>query len=343
MTAVRHRPGPSNSIADVPGVLVGSAEDLDVRTGATVVVPPVRAVAAVDVRGGGPGTRETDLLAPENLVDAVDAIVLSGGSVYGLAAADGVVAALGAEGKGYVIAPGLKTAPIVPGAILFDLGNGGNKDWGGDPPYARLGKMALSAASATVRQGSVGAGTGAMAGGLKGGLGSASIQLPMVEFGGGVVGALSAANSYGSMIMPGTRAFWAWPWEIDGEFGGARPPADYAPDPFDWGLAKMNPAPRGNTTIAVVATDIALTPAQAKRVAVMAQDGLSRAIRPVHTPFDGDCVFVLSTGERPLADPAPRSLTLIGAAAADCLARATARGVYEARALAGEKTWRDLA
>lgn len=338
MTQHANRPGPLNTIADVPGILVGSAEDLDVRTGATVIVPPVRAVAAVDVRGGGPGTRETDLLAPENLVDAIDALVLSGGSVYGLAAADGVVAALGAAGKGFVIAPGLKTAPIVPGAILFDLANGGNKEWGGAPPYNRLGAAALAAASADVRMGSVGAGTGAMAGGLKGGLGSASIQLP----GGGMVGALSAANSYGSMIMPGTRAFWSWPWEIDGEFGGARPPVDYAADPFDWGLAKMNPAPRGNTTIAVVATDIALTPAQAKRIAVMAQDGLSRAIRPVHTPFDGDCVFVLSTGARPLMDPAPMTLTILGAAAADCLARATARGVFEARALAGEKTWSDL-
>lgn len=338
MTAT-HTPGPLNTIADVPGMLVGSAEDLAVRTGATVVIPPVRAVAAVDVRGGGPGTRETDLLAPENLVDAVDAIALAGGSVYGLAAADGVVASLGAAGKGFVIAPGLKTAPIVPGAILFDLANGGNKDWGAEPPYRALGKAALAAASDVVRMGSVGAGTGAMAGGLKGGLGSASIRLPD----GGMVGALSAANSHGSVVMPGTRAFWAWAWEIDGEFGGARPPGNYAADPFDWGLSKTNPAPRGNTTIAVVATDVALTPAQAKRVAVMAQDGLSRSIRPVHTPFDGDCVFVLSTGARPLADPAPVALTILGAAAADCLARATARGVFEARALAGERTYADLA
>lgn len=339
MTPPVHRYGPLNTIADVPGVLVGSAEDLDVRTGVTVITPPVRAVAAVDVRGGGPGTRETDLLAPENLVDAIDAIVLSGGSVYGLAAADGVVAALGAAGKGFVIAPGLKTAPIVPGAILFDLANGGSKDWGDNPPYARLGRQALAAVSAEVRQGSVGAGTGALAGALKGGLGSASIRLP----GGGVVGALSAVNSHGSVVMPGTKAFWAWPWEIDGEFGGERPPPGFSADPFDWDGAKRNPAPRGNTTLAVIATDIALTPAQAKRVAVMAQDGLARSIRPVHTPFDGDCVFAFSTGALPLADPAPVSLTLIGAAAADCLARATARGVFEARPLAGERCWVDLA
>jgi L-aminopeptidase/D-esterase-like protein len=333
-----HAPGPRNSIADVPGVRIGSAEDLAVRTGVTVIVPPVRAVAAVDVRGGGPGTRETDLLAPENLVDAVDAVVLSGGSVYGLGAADGVVAALGAEGRGFVIAPGVKTAPIVPAAILFDLANGGTKDWGAAPPYARLGMEALRAASAEVRQGSVGAGTGARAGALKGGLGTASIRLPD----GGMVGAISAANSYGSMVMPGTRAFWAWPFEIGGEFGGVRPPADYAPDPMDWGLAKAEAAPRGNTTIACVATDVTLTPAQARRIAVMAQDGLARAIRPVHTPFDGDCVFVLSTGERPLPEPAPMALAVLGAAAADCLARATARGVHEATALAGEKTWKDL-
>jgi L-aminopeptidase/D-esterase-like protein len=332
------RPGPRNTIADVAGILVGSAEDFDVRTGATVIVPTMRAVASVDIRGGGPGTRETDLLAAENLVDAIDALVLSGGSVYGLAAADAVVAALGAAGKGFQIAPGLKTAPIVPGAILFDLANGGNKDWGGSPPYARLGAAAFDAVSTDVRMGSVGAGTGALAGALKGGLGSASLVLAD----GATVGALAAVNSYGSVVMPGTRAFWASPFEIGDEFGAASAPARYRAPPMDWGLAKVNPGLRANTTLAVVATDVALTPAQAKRVAVMAQDGLARSIRPVHAPVDGDVVFVVSTGARPLVGPAPLALALLGAAAADTLARAVARGVYLARALGAERTWADL-
>ena len=290
------------------------------------------------MRGGGPGTRETDLLAAENMVDAIDAIVLAGGSVYGLAAADAVVAALGAAGKGFQIAPGLRTAPIVPGAILFDLGNGGDKDWGAAPPYGRLGAAALEALSAEVAMGSVGAGTGARAGALKGGLGSASLVLAD----GSTVGALAAVNSHGSVVMPGTRAFWAAPFEIDGEFGAASPPPGYRVAPMDWGLAKTNPAPRANTTLAVVATDVALTPAQARRVAIMAQDGLARAIRPVHAPFDGDVVFALSTGARPLADPAPAALALIGAAAADTLARAVARGVFLARPFDGERGWSDI-
>lgn len=330
-------PGPRNTIADVPGLLVGSAEDLAVRTGVTVILPPGRAVAAVDVRGGGPGTRETDALAPDTLVDAIDAIVLAGGSVYGLGAADAVTAALGAAGKGYEVGPGLKTAPIVPAAILFDLANGGDKDWGDAPPYARLAKAALAAVSAEVTQGSVGAGSGARAGALKGGQGSASLMLGD----GAVIGALAAVNSFGSVVMPGSRAFWAWPFEIGDEFGGAAPPRARVAA-MDWGLAKANPAPRANTTLAVVATDVALTPAQARRLAVMAQDGLARAIRPVHAPFDGDVVFVVSTGARPLAEPAAAHIAQLGAAAADVLARAVARGVYAATPVGDWPCWRDL-
>lgn len=332
------KPGPRNTITDVPGLRVGSARDVIVRTGVTVIVPDGPAICAVDVRGGGPGTRETDLLAPENLVEAVDAICLSGGSVYGLAAADGVVAALGAAGKGFVIAPGLKTAPIVPGAILFDLANGGDKDWGGEPPYRRLGKEALAALSLEMAQGSVGAGTGAMAGALKGGLGTASLVLPD----GGVIGAVAAVNSVGSVVMPGTRAFWAWPFEIAGEFGAVRPDPDWTMRPLDWGLPKGQILPRGNTTLALVATDYALTPAQAKRVAIMAQDGLARAIRPIHAMSDGDVVFALSTGLRPLFEPVSAALTTIGAVAADCLSRAVACGVFHAHALGAERCWRDL-
>jgi L-aminopeptidase/D-esterase-like protein len=325
------KPGALNLITDVPGLKVGQAEDERVRTGVTVIAPDARAVAAVDVRGGGPGTRETDLLNVDVLVEAVDVICLSGGSVYGLGAADGVAAALGAMGRGYPMGPGIKTAPIVPAAILFDLANGGDKDWGEDPPYAALGKSALKAANVRFALGTAGAGYGAMAGALKGGVGSASL----VDGDGIAVGALAAVNAFGSAVMPGSHAFWAWPFELDGEFGGARPDPALAIAPDDWGLAKRNPGLRQNTTIAVVATNVALTPGQAKRLAIMAQDGLARALRPVHALYDGDVVFALSTGQIPLAEPWAFSLSVLGERAANCLARAVARGVYEATSWPG--------
>ena len=331
-------PGARNLITDVPGLAVGQAEDTRVRTGVTVILPDAPAVAAVDVRGGGPGTRETDALAADTLVETVDAIVLAGGSVYGLAAADGVTAWLGARGRGFGLAPGAPPAPLAPAAIHYDLGNGGEKGWGLDPPYRALGIAAAVAAGPDFALGTAGAGAGAMAGSLKGGVGSASIV--HLDW---TVGALAAVNSFGSVVALGGRAFWAAPFEIGAEFGGVPPdPIHAAPD--DWGLAKRGPAPRTSTTLAVVATDVRLTPAEARRVAVMAQDGLARAIRPVHTPFDGDVVFVLSTGRRRLAEPKAFSLTVLGALAADCVARAVARGVYEATAWPGTDvtTWRDL-
>ena len=335
MDARSPRPGARNLITDVPGVLVGQAEDVRVRTGVTVVLPTMRCVAACDVRGGGPGTRETDLLNPENLVEAIDAVCLSGGSVYGLGAADGVAAALGAEGRGYPMGPGIKPAPIVPAAILFDLANGGDKEWGETPPYADLGKQAATSAGADFALGTHGAGFGAQAGALKGGIGSASL----IDDEGIAVGAIAAVNSMGSAVMPGGAAFWAWPFEIAisgaWEFGGARPDPSLRIDPDDWGLAKRNPAARQNTTIAVIATNVALTPAQAKRLAIMAQDGLARALRPVHALYDGDVVFALSTGERPLPEPWAFSLTLLGERAANCLARAVARGVHAAESWPG--------
>jgi L-aminopeptidase/D-esterase-like protein len=281
----------------------------------------------VDVRGGAPGTRETDLLDADRLVGGVDAIVLSGGSVHGLAAAEGVVTALAAQGRGYAVAPGLPLAPIVPAAILFDLAGAGDKAWGLDPPYRRLGQAALAAASADVALGAEGAGYAAQAGALQGGVGAASL----LGDEGITVGALAAVNAIGSAVMPGSHAFWAWPFEIEGEFGGARPdPTRPNPDPDDWGLVRGRPAPRTATTLAVVATDAALTSAQARRLAVMAQDGLARALRPIHTLFDGDVVFALSTGARPLPEPWAQTLSLIGERAATTLARAVARGVYAA-------------
>lgn len=338
MDANRAGPGPRNLITDVPGLKVGQAEDGGARTGVTVVLPDDRAVCAVDVRGGAPGTRETDALAAENLVDAVDAVVLSGGSVYGLGAADGVVAWLGARGRGYGLVAGIPPSPVVPAAILFDMANCGDKAWGEAPPYRELGVRAIAATGVDFALGTAGAGYGAMAGGLKGGTGSASV----VTADGYAVGAIVAVNSWGSVIAPGSRVFWAAPYELGGEFGGLGASALKA-GPDEWGSAKR-PAEARNTTIACIATDAILTPAQAKRVAVMAQDGLARAIRPIHAPFDGDVVFALSTGRKRLAEPEAYTIARLGALAADTLARAVARGVFEAKPWADAYVpcWRDL-
>jgi L-aminopeptidase/D-esterase-like protein len=335
-------PGPTNSLADIAGLAIGCAEDARARTGVTVIVPEARAVAGVDVRGGGPGTRETDALAPENLVDAIDAIVLSGGSVYGLAAADGVAAAMGAGGRGFALidSPGVPRSPVIPAAILYDLANGGDKAWADAPPYAALGRAAYAARRAHVPLGNAGAGYGAQAGALKGGQGSASI----ITQDGFSVAALACVNCFGSTTLPHSRVFWAHPFEIDGEFGGVRPDRGAPPfDAEDWAGAKANPAPRANTTIACVAVDAALTPAEAKRVAQMASAGLARAIRPVFAPFDGDVVFALSTAARPCPEPRAFAVARFGALAADCLARAVARGVFAAESLGGAPAWRDLA
>jgi len=359
------RPGPRNAITDVAGLAVGHAADEAARTGVSVILPDARVVCAVDVRGGGPGTRETDALAAPNLVRSVDALVLSGGSVYGLAAADGVVAWLGAQGRGFVAIdrPGVPRSPVVPAAILFDLANGGDKGWGLEPPYRNLGLRAAEAAAGAVTAGpeavgavavgvgavglgavggealgTVGAGYGAQAGRLKGGTGSASL----VTADGPVVGALVAVNSLGSVTVPGGRHFWAAPFEIDAEFGGLGPaPRSLVAD--EWGLARLEARARTSTTLAVVATDAALTPDQASRVAIMAQDGLARAIRPVHTTFDGDVVFALSTARRPLpAGDEDLAVARLGAACADTLARAVARAVFEATLPPGMTgpTWR---
>lgn len=333
------RPGPRNLITDVPGLRVGNADDEAAFTGVTVIVPDSRAVAAVDVRGGAPGTRETDALAPENLVDAVDAVVLAGGSVYGLDAAGAVVAQLGAEGRGFRLANSSLVAPVVPAAILFDLANGGDKAWGAEPPYRRLGRAALAAAADRFALGNAGAGLGAKAGAYKGGLGSTSI----VTDDGLIVGALVAANPFGSPVMPGTTTLWAWPFELDGELGHQAPPTDYRPAP-DWPADTKNPAlGRANTTIGVVATNAALTPAEAKRVAIMAQDGYARACRPIHTATDGDVIFALAMGSWEAPEtPRPLLVSRIGMLAADCAARALARGVYEAKTVGGIPAYRDL-
>jgi L-aminopeptidase/D-esterase-like protein len=290
------------------------------------------------VRGGAPGTRETAALDPTNLVGAVDAIVLSGGSVYGLDAASGVTGWLGARGRGFRIAPGLPVAPIVPAAVLFDLANGGNKAWGETPPYRALGIAAAERAAADFPLGNHGAGLGAMAGAYKGGIGSTSA----LTEGGFTVGALVAVNAVGSPVIPGTDAFWAFALEQDGVFGHVRPPQTLPQIDLDLPEdMKGAVRPGANTTIAIVATDADLSRPELKRLAIMAADGFARALRPVHTPFDGDCVFAVAVGTKPLAEPRPRDVMRLGALAADCLARAICRGVYEARTLGAAQSYRE--
>jgi len=330
------RPGRRNLITDVAGLAVGNAQDRRAWTGVTVVLPDRPAVASVAMLGGAPGTVETDLLDPAGMVDAVDAIVLAGGSAFGLDAAGAVRAALARQGRGFRV--GAAVVPIVPGAILFDLNNGGAKGWGAAPPYRRLGTAALAAAARDFALGTAGAAYGAQAGGLKGGLGSASA----VTADGLRVGALAAVNSWGETVAPGTDRFWAAPFERGRELGGRGLPAhaeidrDRMPTKLEQRLAAL----RGHTTLAVVATDATLDKAAARRVALMAHDGLARAIRPVHTPVDGDIVFALATGRRPRPDTI--ELMRIGALAADCLARAVARGVYEATTLGAMPGYRSV-
>jgi L-aminopeptidase/D-esterase-like protein len=328
------RPGIRNSIADIAGILVGNADDAGLKSGVTVALCERPFTAAVHVAGGAPGTRETDLLAPENTVEAVDALVLSGGSAFGLDAAAGAQAWLASQGRGFAVAG--RTVPIVPSAILFDLANGGNKDWGKFPPYRDLGWQAALSAQRDFSLGTAGAGTGATTAGLKGGLGSASAILPS----GTAVGALVAVNALGSTTVGGTRHFWAAPFELGDEFGGLGLPAPL-PAGATRVVTKLGAAEaRANTTIAIVATDAALTKAQAKRLAIAAHDGLARAIWPAHTPLDGDLVFALATGRRP-APASPDEWIDLCAAAASTLTRAIARGVYLAKAAKGDllPTW----
>ena len=329
-------PGPKNLITDVKGLRVGNAQDDALKSGCTVVVADAPFTASVHVMGGAPGTRETDLLAPDKSVAAVDALVLSGGSAYGLDACSGVVDALRRAGHGYRVFDAI--IPLVPGAILFDLLNGGNKEWD-DNPYHALGRKAYEAQSDNFALGSVGAGAGALTGMMKGGLGSASLVLDN----GATVGALVAANPIGSATTPSDRHFWAAPFEIDGEFGGAG--TDTASGlGRDLNSRKIKTFfERANTTIAIVATDMVLDKAQCQRVAIAAHDGIGRAIVPAHMPGDGDSVFALSTGAIPMQKP-DRDLMLVGHAAALCLSRAIARAVYEATPAPGDllPCWSDL-
>lgn len=324
-----------NLITDIEGVRVGHAENRRLGSGTTAIVFDAPVVASIDIRGGGPGSHETDLLDPSMTVEHVDAVALSGGSAFGLDAASGVQAYLREQGRGFEV----RTArvPIVPAAILFDLLNGGDKGWGRFPPYRELGYAAAADATEEFALGSVGAGLGATTVNLKGGLGSASA----VTAGGHLVGALAVANPAGSAIVGHGPCFWAAPFERDREFGGKGLPSPFPADALE---AKLKGAAGQSTTLCLVVTDAVLSKAQVKRLAVMAQDGLARALYPIHTPVDGDIVFAASTRRKALADPIV-GLAELGALAANVVARAVARGVFEATALpfpGALPSWQDL-
>ena len=318
-----------NSITDVPGLSVGHAGDTELRSGVTVLLPDKPARASVAILGGAPGTCETALLDPHFTVDRVDALVLAGGSAFGLDAACGVRMALAAEGRGFAV--GTAHVPIVPCAVLFDLLNGGDKDWGNINPYGALGRTALSAAARDFAIGSVGAGTGAMTANLKGGLGSASARLEN----GASIGALVAVNAFGQATMGDSPHFWAAPFEHNSEFGGLGLPSD-SPSGIDRINTKHRAMGEGaNTTIAIIATDLDFTKADLKRLAIMVHDGFSRALWPSHTTLDGDVVFAVSTARRRLENPVSNMIEA-GAMASAVMSRAIARAVYSATSEPGD-------
>jgi L-aminopeptidase/D-esterase-like protein len=324
-----------NLITDIAGIRVGNAHNPRVATGATAIVLDVANVASGVTRGGAPGGRDTALLEPEMTAHGIDAVLLTGGSLFGLDAAGGAVSYLRAQGRGMRI--GAVNVPIAVQAIVFDLLNGGDKDWGRMPPYWELGWLATEQARAgAFAMGTVGGGYGATTANLKGGLGSASIRTPS----GFEVGAIAIVNAVGSVVIGNGPHFWAAPIEIGAEFGGLGQPSHVHSQALELTIKRRTPP---STTIALVATDARLSKAQAKRIAIMADDGLARAIRPAHAPMDGDTVIAVATLQQPLRDVLA-DVTEIGLAAADCLARAIARGVYHATALPFPEAlpaWRD--
>ena len=330
--------GNKNLITDVTGVLVGNSHDEIMKSGVTVFTSEKRFAAAVTVLGGAPGTRETDLLESDKLVEKIDAIVLSGGSAFGLDAATGVVDCLRKENRGYPLKD--MHIPIVPSAILSDLFNGGDDQWK-ENPYRKLGKLAFNSISNSFKIGTTGAGYGATTSNLKGGLGSASIVLGN----GATVGALVAVNPSGSVVTDGSNSFWASPFEIGDEFGGKEfiPPKNIFTEYHRGDDTRQDNFSIDNTTIAIVATDLELSKVELKRISVAAHDGMSRAILPSHTPYDGDLIFAVSTGRKKIRIN-PNDIYNIGNAAAICLSRAIARGVYEAKSEKNDllPTWQDI-
>jgi L-aminopeptidase/D-esterase-like protein len=331
--------GERNLITDVDGIEIGNAEDEAARTGVTVLIPAGPVIAACDVRGGAPGTRETDALDPSCLVERIHGLVLSGGSVFGLEAASAVANWLAARGKGYALVKGGPVAPVVPSAILFDLANGGDKNWGLEPPYRALAFKACDDRKRSLVLGNAGAGFGALAGRYKGGLGSTSALWQ-----GFTLGALAAVNSSGSPVLPGTDDLWASDYGIGDELPrrtghSSRSASLFHGTKFE--LREEAAVPGANTTLAIIATDAALTKSEAKRLAIMAHDGIARALRPTHTPFDGDIVFAIATAAKPLGERREFHLAALGAIAADTLARAIGRALWEAASLGQWKSYRD--
>jgi L-aminopeptidase/D-esterase-like protein len=315
-----------NLLTDIAGVRVGHAGNAKLASGVTAVVFDRPAVAAIDVRGGGPGTREGALLDLANTVEAIDAIALSGGSAFGLEAGGGIQAWLAEQGRGFAVRGAV--IPIVPGAICFDLLNGGDKNWGRFAPYRELGYAAATAAGTDFALGSVGAGLGATTANFKGGLGSASAATPA----GVRVAALAVVNAVGTVTVGDGPWFWAAPFEIGGEYGGRGLPPSFTPEMLAMRIKGGSAATSvENTTLAVVVTDAELTKPQTKRLAMIAQTGFARAIYPVHAPMDGDVLFAAATGEKAV-EPLI-GLTELGMVAANVVARAIARGVFAATAL----------
>lgn len=312
-------PGRRNLITDIDGLYVGHAMDSQIKSGVTVLTADQPFTAAMHVMGGAPGSRETDLLAPDKMVQAVDALVLAGGSAHGLDAASGVMARLHQSGRGFPV--GDQTVPIVPAAIIFDLLNGGDKSWT-ENPYATLGRHAYDAAGTDFQLGSHGAGTGATTATVKGGLGSASLAFDN----GVMIGALAVANPMGSVHCPDSNRFWGASCEIDDEYGGRGMPPHY--DPLDV-RTKHHPHANSNTVIGIVATNLKLDKAGLTRLATAAHDGIARAVQPSHTPLDGDLIFAVSTGQHDVPCDA-HDLAMLGHGAALCMTRAICRGVWQA-------------
>lgn len=327
--------GLRNLITDVGGILVGNAEDPAGISGVTVVLAEGPMVVAADIRGGAPGTREISALEPENLVDQAHAIVLAGGSVFGLDAASAVTTALARRGVGFTFGAQAWPCPVVPAAILFDLLNGGDKSWPAGPPYRDLGHSAFAGASKDFALGNRGAGMGAIAGALKGGLGSASVRLS-----GYTVGALVAVNSVGSCVNAASGHLWSSGHALDTEMGPPAVRTDPAFARTKLDVMAEAAIPGANTTLAIAATDASLSKAEAKRLAIMAGDGLAMAIRPLHTPFDGDTVFAAATGRRDLPENRPLALAELGAAAAAVVARAVGRALWHAEPIGRVNSYR---
>ena len=324
------QPGSRNLITDVPGILIGNAQDSTLKSGCTVLLSDTQLTAGVAIMGGAPGTRETDLLNPDKTVTLINGLVLSGGSAFGLDSASGVTTYCRENNKGFAV--GKSIVPIVPGAILFDLSSGGNHQWTKNP-YSDLGYLAANKASRDFNLGSYGAGTGATTANLKGGLGSTSLELPN----GVIIGAIVAVNPVGSVVVGESSKFWAAPFEMLKEFGGQGIETNF--DPSKLIITKASPG--SATTIGIIATNVKLDKAGSTRMATAAHDGFARAIYPSHTPMDGDLIFGVSTGQREMKNPALDSIQL-GNAGAICMARAIARAVFEAQSAVGDThpTWK---